>query len=1120
MNSKLIFSLFSLTVLAITHQPASAIGDETDSAAVDWVEIAYKKTEILRGHASPEETLALIKQLIDLGQLQPAREILSKSPSFPNKYRAQHLDTVLRLQCAEYFGLGEQDPIKELQKSEVRKILLQLAQETQLDLDALTRYTQLAEEFAVGTAVVAFCGRLAEADSANRSQWWAKAGEWCMADHQPQEAVLYYQKAYAGTRSDLDRNRYFIARLRALQAAGQHEKIAAAIKALLESKGDDDKIFSELAQISLQIKRPDLAWRLYGHLAMADPMHESHWQAETTRWALAANQPLEAAAFLHNLPAATLTLPKQEELLRHQITLLLRGNQPEKALDVSRKLFLLKPTDLLVEQQLAQLEEWTGNKRVALSHWQHLCTVEDQLGFHEQVYRLSRMLNEHRPALEALIRIAALRQLTGKEQEERVFLHEWLGEIENAAQEATAYLAKYPVQRCDEKQFSTIEHFLYLQQQSGRQQDALQFALHSAEETHEQRFLLLALKIAAASHDEETVDALLQQMAATPRSFATEPYYWLIQAERKYGQGDYQAASDLYQRALACDPDSLTAREGILWSLLCLSDTKNLTAQLESWQPQALKHRELWLVYALSRQSLGHYPQAATWYERLIDSGHTDYGIILGYADVLEATGRADRAYQLRMWTMGQLHTEAATFLQQQGKLTETIKSYVALMHRYGSTQQGEYWLQLLQQSDKDTAATPWIYELAISWYLNRQLPDQAKVWLAKAHEQRISIPKWQETLLAPPANTPQQLPLLLAQTSGHELDSNVAIENHRDLLPKARRLVETSNSPGQGEAQRDTDSRQRNRTTYWRMGFDSFFSDLLDSNEAYLTGRYSPPDTPLSYGASYRFADYSSDVYRLDDHDSAHDLSLIAYLGDDRHGGCAAIGLNHHDADDIGYGYFDYRRQLSSAFITQLKVAFHTIPEVDSILQVATVQNRADAVLSGAVARNYYYYFDLWARKYTTRDNDDVATGSGATAEIGFKQLWSRMEWLTGVQVNFEDNSDRELPEELREILPEGSTVDDVVAEKATTLLVGGRIGHGEIREESPSTTSLRYFASAWLGPNWPQEELTINLRAGTGVKLFSNDELSFQAHYNQAGGVVGRNDDSGISLQYRYVF
>ncbi len=1333
---------------------------QQEPPVIDWVDIAYRKARVIGGHATAQETLDLINQLITLGHLETARELLEKGPELPERYRSQHLDSLLSLETAEYFRLTDGDPGRNSHKTAVQDLLLELSAEKQLSPEQLTRYLKKAEGFNVPEAVIAISLQLAERKTNDMSKWWHKAGQWSLANQQPTEAIEYLYKAYQAAQSEEIRKTYWFTWLRALQNDGQQKIIITELETALSDSELDQRNLEQLALFCLEVERPDLAWKFYGRLAETDLPNLLKWQEQAVRWALAANQPLAAARLLKKLARYDLSIKQQNILLRKELELLQLANrleeavdiaalliehlpddtelleksiqmamatekigqaeawnslllkkdsenpellqrqldlnlaqsktreafqlietlilqfpknkelldtgtnlalaigqtgkaeiwntrllqmdpknpkllkkqaeiflakkQPEKAIESVRQLFQDNPNDIELQWELAHLEEWSGHPAAALDQWLQLSKTESNLEINEHIYRLSRMLNEQFIALNALTAIESQRQLTVDEVKDRIILYENIGDPEQAVIATTLYLKKHPqeyniwlelahlqmrsreykqaaetwvkiaslfgrnkeetlfrsecywrsgmkkkalevmesykgklsgldnlyhakllvelgwryrrpelakhsfdslLEYYDKEQYFVLERLIFLQRDAGSIEEAVQFAIQSAESTDDPRFLMLALNIAAVSLKDEQVSWLLDKMESTDEDFSSVPLYWIIKAQRKYTQGEYKDAEKLYQKALSLDIVSITAKEGILWSLLSMGDKTKLAAQLDAWQSQALNHQELWLVYALSRQYLGQYQLAGIWYERLVATGSKDYGIILGYADALEASGATDRAYRLRMYAMHQLRPEAAIFIEKPTVLSETIKTYVNLLHRYGTVQQGEFWLRTLLQLHQGKKPSPWIYEVAISWYLNNNQHELAKIWLAKAHENRIKTPYWQNVLLALEEDNQEQLVAILAKSSQLDLQSKVTIleklDRHQEALQLAEQGIAHNRSYSeQSQARAFAASLKQQFPHYWRSGYETTFSDLLDTRQAFLTGRYTFNDTPISLEAMYQHFDFSSSVYSLDTDDQADDLSFTLFTGHGEQGGNLSFGMNNHPSDTIGYANVKYYQQLLDGILAQLELAIHAIPEVDSILQPATLQNRLDATIIGSVAMDYYYYVDLWGREYNTRDGNGVAKGYGATAEIGFKQHWGRFEWLAGLQGNFEHNYDRKLPDDLKQMLPSSYTIDDVVAKEASSLLLGGRVGRGSIRDEYPSTGSLRYFASAWFGHTWPQNELTVYLRAGSGVRILGNDELSIQVLYNQSGGVVGRNDDSGISLQYQYNF
>ena len=477
------------------------------------------------------------------------------------------------------------------------------------------------------------------------------------------------------------------------------------------------------------------------------------------------------------------------------------------------------------------------------------------------------------------------------------------------------------------------------------------------------------------------------------------------------------------------------------------------------------------------------------------------------------------------MFALERIREEAADYLDHPGLLTENLRAYVNLVHRYGSGQQGEFWLQIVKGLEAGEQPSPWVHELAVSWYLNRNCPNEAKIWLARAHELRVKTPLWQKILLALAENDKALLTEILnEQAEGISSDELLAILEKLGQRQKALQLAETRISPerkvsGQAAAPtRLAAAFKQEFPGYWRSGYAVTDSDLLETAKTQGVGRYSFANLPIGLGLFYQHNRFASSVYNLDGHDQSNDLSTNLFVGNGELGAAITLGLNSQELDDTGYGRLQYWQRLTENLFGRLDLDIGTIPVADSILQPAALHHRVAATLTGTFALNYYYSLHFFGRDYFTRESNDIAKGYGSVAEIGFQQEWGKFTWQLGIQGNYEHHYSRSLPDDLKLLLPATYAIDDIVADEATSLLIGGRFGRGAIREEYPSATSLRYFVSFWGGNSWPLDNPVFHLQAGFGTRLFGNDELSFKLHYNQSGETVGYNDDSGFSIQYQY--
>lgn len=133
---------------------------------------------------------------------------------------------------------------------------------------------------------------------------------------------------------------------------------------------------SRLAPVLLSLERPDMAYRVYARLALADSDDEAKWLLEAATWAEASGRPLDASVFL-NAVAERSEGDERDKYLRETIRVRVAAGRSEAALDaVQDKLQMALSTDAqggsvenldaLLEQGVSLAQE-SGNTQQAFA---------------------------------------------------------------------------------------------------------------------------------------------------------------------------------------------------------------------------------------------------------------------------------------------------------------------------------------------------------------------------------------------------------------------------------------------------------------------------------------------------------------------------------------------------------------------------------------------------------------------------------------------------------------------------------------------------------------------------------------------------------------------------------
>jgi predicted Zn-dependent protease len=1029
-------------------------------------------------------------------------------------------------------------------------------------------------------------GRLFNEDRNNRLKWLEETYQWALAANQPCKAAQLLRILQNDTLTNSEKNSCLIKQLHLYRHCGASEK-ALLIADLLHQRNALSKDLLQIAvQIALIEKNYALAKRWNENLIRMDPSNpeRSKVQAEI---ALAQNEPEKAAEYyrqLHNQHPHDKTIHRKlanlEEwagrpsiALEHWVLL----SRTEKQIEIYETIYRLssmlnkhstaidalkeiaKIRDLTQQQVIDRINlyERIGEPEIAVDH------TTDYIKTHPKAHRAvaalarlqMRMQDFHNAAQtwemvahadhyrhDIIFSLADCYWRTGKKQNALNVIDRYKDNFDNLKDLAHAYLllelswefrrhdlSKYCfdilIEKYSEDKFYIIERIIYLHEEAGNRKEAVQYAIKAAHETKNPDFLNLALNIASQKADQTQVDLLMTEYENLFSNYSSSASYWTIKAQTEYAHQNFYPAEQYYRRALSQGGDTTRLREGILWSMLSLGELDRLSAQLDEWYPDAINQKALWLVYALSRHQIGQSQRAIKWYRRLISNGDDHYHILLGYADALEATGAGDSALRTRLYVLETLRSEAGSAPKENKALSDTLKSYITLLFRYGDGDQTQYWTKRLTDGPKDqNLDEPWIYETIISSYLRQHKIDHAKTWLAKAHEKGIQTPYWQDVLIAFEDDdidkvkeinesgkplTKYQTCVLLSRTG-----------QYRNALKIAEDIITSDpNRLNQYNARTLALSIKNNVPHYLKTGSFLNFSDQLNSQQSSVISTFPMRQIPVNAAFEYYHYDYTSETLAIDDIETSDEISARMIIGSLKKGCSISIGTSLQE-DTVGYGSVGLHQNLTKDQHIGLNIAFNTIPKNNSILQLAATQHGLDLLANGKFAGPFYYAINLWGREYQTRTGKDVAQGYGAVAEIGITPISGKFRCQIGLRGNTERHIDRQLPEDLQRFLAPDDTIDNIVAQEASTIQFGARIGRAQIGEPYPSVGSYRYFASAWIGAQLPSNHLSLNLTAGVGFRIIGNDELSIQTHYNQNGDIVAGSDDSGISINYQYNF
>lgn len=1161
----------ALTTLYLLFPGQERFAMQSERYKPDSVSIAYLQAML---RSAPRDTalrLVLVRQLLETGQWHAAAKVLDGLETGDERLIKQAALLRLRIWAAQITQMPQDDVRRTaliarlarlLQKSSAKAhapATLQWLYRLALDVDRPDLAARLAQ-------------RLAGAQPRRAGHWWEEAGHWYLAAGEQLAAAEAYMHAS-------DHGGGSLAALRALSAARQAGPANAVRTLQLASEArrrysHDRAVQEEAIKLARSLNRNDLALRWNTALLATDP-NNADMLLRQREIALASDDlgaALTAARRLVRVDGGSVrnreTLARLEEWAGHvpqaeaqwrwlalhrsgkrydlELARLARMNydyptlaealsriqrnsgldaaqrdelvnvyqtlgEPGKAHEVLARYIRRHPDDRAIRVKLADLQAYDGEPEAAIATWQAIGrrfgdNVQVRLALMRlnwQTYHMQRALELARSAAPGFAQagdydLSIAGELAWRSGDDALLkaAYEELWSRKSAAPIVSQRMALAAVQSGDVESAA-----LWAQRGWKRYRDAA-----------------LLLRIMPVAVNAQRWDLVRRMLAAAGSDLNSHLEYWLVRAELATHDGHLRRSAAAYRRALAVAPGSVTARAGMLWTLIALDDKPQLRAYLQRWEPDAADSG-LWAAFAAAYSQLGETRRALVFYAREMRLKPHDYLWAASYAQALEQAGYATGAWRMRRYALRGLRAEAAAELRS-GHAGEATSSVVALSRRLLGAPAGAVWLRAaLPSQGRNQAAAA-----LVSWYLAEDRPQAARFWLLRRMLGTAPLPAWQRLAVA---IADRDLATIVKLLHGEGLSAADRVLAERTLGRRAQALADalagigrrgTADNAGLRKAAAELSAELPN---YTALSVDGQRLGGLDLAGSGLDGALSRGNWTLhAQVATHRlFADTS-----LIDLSGANlerrGTLAIAYHGL-RERWRAHLGLDSLGAHDLlqwglGYDYtVDPRLGLSVDYVR------NALSEDSAVLRAGGARDSLALSLDAAFTARLFANLSLARNHYHSRADAPLGEGYSANWTLGQRY------WLGTNRLNLSlsgsllhNHLAATLPQGLASRLPAGSGVAGVLPAEYRSVGFGVDLARGDPAAPYPDAASPRYALGVWGGWVWPDRKPAWRAQASFGTRVLGSDDLRLSASYGNAVGLAANQSNTRVTLSYRWFF
>ena len=670
-----------------------------------------------------------------------------------------------------------------------------------------------------------------------------------------------------------------------------------------------------------------------------------------------------------------------------------------------------------------------------------------------------------------------------------------------------------------------MERLIELYNASAQPKQAIAIGVQAYRQLGEARWLLLAMDSASQASLWEELHGLAALAGNDEEKFARSEMYWLLQAHLARHEARKPLARSAYQRALALNPGSVPTRLQLLWFEIDGGNSPQLEGYLQQWQADAQGEPAYWSAYAVALLQLKKPHDALVWFERQARAKPEDDLWSLSYAQALEQAGQAEAARRRRAALLPRLKARLAAqdpASKSQDKQDKgLLLAYAAIVREFEGAAAGDQVLQEMLRQGHDDAQ---IYQVLVASSLTQENFDQAHDWLVRAQAARHQLPAYQSLAVALQRDDRPALEQLLRERD-KELSPADQVTALRQLGRQVLALSLTEKSLL--EADEESSERLRQHREQLRARLASRIElgyQARNLSDLKIRRAEAAASLGLDMGrATLRLARNSlrTDGLVLKGVDGLHetDVSLLADVSLGKDPLRLTLGRNQRSDKSLTYGRLEWNHALGKRLDARLEVLRHGLTEETSALRAFGSKDKVGLGLSGKPSEATYGRVELAGQRFSTRSGDRLGSGWRLEGEFGGEPFKASPAWQLRLSGSTEKNrlADR-LPPSLAASmgLPQNA-VESVLAQRFSTLGVGATYRHGQLEGAQRGSQAI---ADAWVGRQWPANELAYSLRAGMTVPVRSKGQFRLEGFYTNVQGGVSTQANRGLSLWYRHEF
>lgn len=779
------------------------------------------------------------------------------------------------------------------------------------------------------------------------------------------------------------------------------------------------------------------------------------------------------------------------------------------------------PNNSQAWEALAKTQENVGQITQAIATWQYIGKHFNRMP--EAMANQAKLLRKNNQSEKALSML-----LSNKNNVTEKDLNFWeiFGDLAWELKETESAMSAYSILwRFDSTNVLAAERLILLKRDMGQAEESIKVGEEAYHRLNQPRWLLLSMDVANQAGLSTQLKRLIKMAISNELQFKDIEMYWLMRAQSEIHEKTPKIAINHYHQALLVNPESTTAKEGILWNLIDQDDKQSLQTYIETWRMAALENQSLWGVYGIALTKLGQNEEALPWFERKSQINPDDYLWLLTYADTLNQSGYADRAWQLRKYALFNIRSRFNKIGTESNKEIKDLLHplYLALVRDMeGANAEISTLKRLLAKGYNDSD----VQELLVAAHLSQRNYSAARYWLLHNHIARQKTPTWQRLALALAENN-----LIVAEkilenendklTELNKMETLKRLNRNKEALALTYNLLETHKEQSnlqtylfqsRDELAVKTSKQVIGGFDYRKLGDVTFIESRARINSPYLSGA-------LALEVKNTLLDSTrSDLI----FPAKNEMDVMAEVKHPLRAGIfqVNVGGNLREDKSLAYSTFRFNHDITNVLKANLRLSVNELSNETGAFRALGAKDTILLGLTTQLTRQTSFNIDIDGHRYTTREGSNLAKGYKLQSILGTTLLTGNQHWQIRLQGAWESNQlTSTLPSELNGLL--GASKEDVL-----TLIPKyfGTMGAGTVFRYGASDEGVlrRPFllTDMWAGWVWPADALGYNGRISMGVPILGSDILSVGAFYSNIQGGRTSQPFMGAGLQYSIRF